>query len=91
MTGGRTGPIYYKGVITLEKGSVISRYKLPELKTKKFLRRGTPLSHSQVSSMTRAGSRTLPSRSHISSMAGECAYPIYYQRVVNIDIGSMII
>ena len=40
--------------------------------------------------MTRAGSRTLPSRSHVSSMTGECTYSIYYQRVVSVDKGSVI-
>ena len=31
MTSGCTCPIYYQGVDSLEKGSVIIRYKLPEL------------------------------------------------------------
>jgi len=31
MTGGSTCPIYYQGIVSLEKGSVIIRYKLPEL------------------------------------------------------------
>ena len=32
-----------------------------------------------------AVSRTLLSRSHVSSMTGGCTYPIYYQRVVSDD------
>jgi len=36
MTGGWTCPIYYQVVVSLENGSVIIRYKLPEL-IKKFL------------------------------------------------------
>ena len=75
--------------MSLEKGSVIIRYKLPELLKKQFLRRGT-LSRSHVSSMTRAGSRTLPSRRHISSMTDESTYPIYYQRVVSVDNGGVL-
>jgi len=43
----------------------------------------TLLSRSHVSSMTRAGSRTLPSRSHISSMTGGWTCPMYYQGVVS--------
>jgi hypothetical protein len=31
MTGGCTCPIYYQGVVSVEKGSVIIRYKLVEL------------------------------------------------------------
>jgi hypothetical protein len=31
MTGGCTCPIYYQGVVSLEKASAIIRYKLPEL------------------------------------------------------------
>ena len=31
MTGGRTRPIYYRGIVSVETGSVIIRYKLPEL------------------------------------------------------------
>jgi hypothetical protein len=31
MTGRCTCPIYYQGVVGLEKGSVVIRYKLPEL------------------------------------------------------------
>ena len=40
--------------------------------------------------MTRAGSGTLLSRSHISSMTGECTYPIYHQRVVNVENGMVL-
>ena len=36
-------------------------------------------------------SRTLLSRSHVSSMTGGCTDPIYYQRVVSVGIGSVII
>jgi hypothetical protein len=31
MAGGSTCPIYYQGVVSLEKGSETIRYKLPEL------------------------------------------------------------
>jgi len=41
--------------------------------------------------MTRAGSRTLISRSHVSSMTGGCTCPIYYQGVVSIETGSVVI
>jgi hypothetical protein len=51
MTGRYTCPIYYQGVVSVEKGSVIILYKLAEL-INNFLRRGTPLSRSHVSSMT---------------------------------------
>ena len=40
--------------------------------------------------MTRAESRTLLSRSHVSSLTGEYTYPIYHQRVVNVDNGTFI-
>jgi hypothetical protein len=40
--------------------------------------------------MTRAGSRTLLSWGHVSSMTGECTYPIYYQRVVNVENGTLL-
>ena len=56
-----------KGVVSVEKGGVIIRYKLTELIKKSFLG-GAPLSCSHVSSMTMSGSRTLLSRSHVSSM-----------------------
>jgi len=89
MTGGCTCPIYYQGVVSLEKGSVVIRYKLPELIKKVW--RGTPPSRSHVSSMTMIGSRTLLSRSRVSSMTGGCTCPIYYQRVVGVQKGSVII
>jgi len=41
--------------------------------------------------MNMAGSRTLLSHSHVSSMTGECTYLTYYQRVVSVDKGSVII
>ena len=106
MTGGCTRPIYYQRVVSGEKGSVIIRFKLPELM--KTVWRGTPPSRSHVSSMTMAGSRTLLSRnhvwsmtmvrrrtllscSHVSSMTYGCTCPIYYQGVVSVDKGSVII
>jgi len=106
MTGGCTCPIYYQGVVRVEKGCVIIGYKLAELIKKIW--RGTPpprshvssitmvesrnlLSRSHVSSMTMVGSRTLLSRSHVSTTAGGCTYPTYYQRVVSADKGSVII
>jgi hypothetical protein len=90
MTGGCTCPIYYQGVVRVEKGSVIIRYKLAEL-IKTFLKRETPLSRSHVSSMTMVESRTLLSRSHVSSMTGGCTCPIYYQGVVSLEKGSVTI
>jgi len=50
MTGD-TCPTNYQGVVSVEKGSVIILYKLVELIKK--LSRGTPLSFSHISSMTR--------------------------------------
>jgi hypothetical protein len=41
--------------------------------------------------MTRARSRTLLSLSHISNMTGEGTYPIYYQGVVSVEKGGVII
>jgi len=89
MTGRCTCPISYQGVVSLEKGSVIIRYKLAELIKKIW--RGTPPSRSHVSSMDIVGSRTLLSRSHVSSMTGGCNGPIYYQRAVSVGKGSVII
>ena len=41
--------------------------------------------------MTMVGIRTLlESRSHVSSMTGECTYPTYHQRVVNIEIRTLL-
>ena len=52
---------------------------------------GGSLSCGHVSSMTMVGSRTLLSRSHVSSMTGGCTCPIYYQRVVSVEKGGVII
>jgi len=41
--------------------------------------------------MSMVGSRTLLSRSLVSSMTDGCTYPIYYQRVVSLEKGSVII
>ena len=41
--------------------------------------------------MPGAGSRTLLSGSHVSSMTGECTYPICNQGVVSLQNGSVII
>jgi len=90
MTGGCPCPIYYQEVVNLEKGGVIIRCKLPEL-IKNILRQRTPLSSSHISSMTMVGSRTLLSRSHVSSMTGGCTCPIYYQGVVSVEKGGVII
>jgi len=38
-----------------------------------------------------AGSRTLFSRGHVSSMTGGCACPIYYRGVVSVEKGNIII
>jgi len=67
--------IHYRGVVSHEKGSVIIRYELPELMKKVADR-------SHVSSMTRAGSRILHSRSRVSSMTCECTDPIYYRELL---------
>jgi len=32
----------------------------------------------------------MPSRRHVSSMTGECTYPIYHQRVVNVENGALL-
>jgi hypothetical protein len=80
MAGAWTCPIYYRGAVSVEKGSVIIRYKLPEL-IKKFLRRGNALLQ---------GGRTLLSRSHVPSMTGGCTCPIYYQGVVSFEKGGVI-
>ena len=45
----------------------------------------------QKQSWVVAGSRTLLSRSHVSSMTGWCTCPIYYQGVVRAEKGSVII
>ena len=87
MTGEWACPIYYRGVVSVEKGSVIIRYKLPEL-MKKLLRR---LPRSHVSSMTMVGSRTMLSRSPVSSMTGGCAGPICYWSVESDEKGSAVI
>jgi len=89
MTGGYTCPIYYRGVLSIEKESMIIRYKLAEL-IKKVLR-PEPFSRSQVSSMPMVGRRTMLSRSHVSSMTGRCTCPISYRGVFSIEKESMII
>jgi len=66
----RMHSIYYQGVISVEKGTVIIRYKLPELIKSKLRRWLTSLSCSRVSSMT-----MMVSRSHVSSMTGRCTCP----------------
>jgi hypothetical protein len=92
MTGGCTYPIYYHRAVSVNKGSVIIRYKKNKLAhQKKFLRGETPLSLGRDSSMSRAGGRILLSRSHVSSMAGGCTCPIYYRGVVSVEKGSVII
>jgi len=50
MTGGCTCPMYYRGVVSVEIGGVIIRYKLPEL-IKKVSQAGNPALPSHVSSM----------------------------------------
>jgi hypothetical protein len=90
MTGGCPRPIYYHSVVSLEKGSVIIRYKLPEF-IKEVAEAANPISRSLVSSMTIVGSRTLLPRSHVSSMTGGCTCPICYQGVVSVEKGNLII
>jgi len=41
--------------------------------------------------MTMVGSRTLLSRSHVSSMTSGCTCPIYYRGVVRLEKGKVII
>ena len=74
----------------MEKGSVMIIYKLAEL-IKKLLRRGTLLSCCPGASRSMVGSRTLVSGSHVSSMTSGCTSPMYYQGVVSLEKGSMII
>ena len=94
MRGGCTYPIYYQGVVSLENGSVIIRYKLPEL-IKKVSQVGNPAvpqaGRSHVSSMTMVRSRTLLTHSHVLSMTVGCTCSIYYQGVVSLEKGSAII
>jgi hypothetical protein len=84
-------PIYYQRAVSVDKGSVIIRYKNKLAYQEKFLRRATPLSRGHVSSMTRAGNQTLLSRNHVSSMTCGCTCPIYYQGVVSVEKGGVII
>ena len=93
QAGECTYPIYYQRVVNVDKGSVIIRYKLPELiKTVSLARSSGPaLPQPMFQALTMAGSRTLPSRSHVSSTTGGCTYPIHYQRVVSVDRGGEII
>jgi len=89
MTGGCTCPIAFRGVVSIEKASMIIRYQLAEL-IKKVLR-PQPFSRSQVSSMPMVGRRTMPSRSHVSSTTGGCTCLIYHQGIVGLQKGSVII
>jgi len=91
MTGGCTYLIYYQGVVSLKNGSVTIRYKLPELIKNCALGGKAPLSRGHVSCMTRVGNRTLLSRSHVSSMTDGGTCPMYYQGVVSVEKGSVII
>jgi len=68
MTGGCTYPMYYQTVVSGEKGSAIIRDKKNKLADQKKVR--NPPCQGHVSSMTWAGSRTMLSRSHVSSMTG---------------------
>ena len=85
MTGECACPIYYRGVVSVEQGSVIKFDTNYLSLSKKRLSRRSPLSRSRVSSMTMAGSRSLASRSHISSVTGECTHPIDYLGVVSVE------
>ena len=86
MAGGCTCWTYYQGGVSIEKGSVMIRYKLPER-----IKKVSEASCSHVSNMTRAGSRTVLSRGHVSSMTGGFTCPIYYQGVMRSEKGSVII
>ena len=70
---------------------MIIRYKKNKLAYQKNVLGGGELSRGHVLSMTSAVDRTLLSRNHVSSMTGGCTYPMYYQRVVSGDKGSVII
>jgi len=89
MTGGYTCPIYDQGVVSVAKGSVIIRFKLPEL-----IKNVSWAGNCSPADMFRAclgGGSTLLSRSHVSSTTGESAGPIYYQGLVSVENGSVII
>jgi len=90
MTGEWICPIYYQGVVSLEKGTVIIVCKLPEL-TKNISEAGSPALPQPCFKHDYAGSGTLLSHSHVSSMAGGCTCLIYYQGVVSLEKGSVII
>jgi len=74
--------------VSLQKGSVIIRHKLPELIKKVSEAANPALSRSHVSSMT-IGESNLSCR-HVS-MTGGCTCPIYYQGVVRLEKRSVII
>jgi len=70
MTGGCTCPIYYQEVVSAEKGSVIIRYKLPELI--KNVSCGELLSCSHVSSMTGCQKRKCDNSKPITWVYQKC-------------------
>ena len=90
MTGECTYPIYYQRVVSLEKGSVIIRYPLPEL-TQKVSDAANPALPQPCFKHDYGGESNLLSRSHVSSMTGGCTFPIYYPGVVSVEKGRVII
>jgi hypothetical protein len=80
MTGRCTYPIHHQRGASVENGSVIIQYRRQfgwAYQKESFLGSRTPLSRGHVSSMTkRVVEHCSPD---VSSMPGECIYPIYYQ------------
>jgi len=90
-TGGCTYPIYYRlSVLTKEAWYFDPKNNKLAYQKRKILTRETPFSRGHVSSITRAWSWTLLSRSHVSSKTHWCTCPIYYQGVVSVEKGSAI-
>jgi len=75
MTGGCTCPIYYQGVVSVEKGSVIIRYKLVELI--KIV--CEPCSRSHVWSTTMRGVEPCYPAAMFQSWLGEESNPVHPQ------------
>jgi len=74
----------------VEKGGMIIRYKLPEL-IKTVSSAGNPALPQPCLKHDYAGSRSLLSLSHASSMTGGCPCSIYYQGVFSVEKGGVII
>jgi len=83
-----TGDILTGKVVSLEKGSVIILYKMPELIKKKLA--GNPVLPRPYFKHDSGGESHPALPQHVSSMTGKCTYPIYYQRVGSVE-GNVII